>query len=196
MNLIDRAKKMITVPKTEWLAVDAENSTPRSLLGSYVLPMAIISSLGILIMGLLYTGNWGLQYFILRTLIAFIAVPVSFYIALYIVDMLAPGFDSEKNINKSAQLVAYSNTPAWIAGFLSFIPIIGFIILFAGWIYSIYLMYLGLGPLKKTPEDKKVLYMIVAFLVMLIIGFIVSYILGRLLLNSLGYGAYGGFNPW
>jgi hypothetical protein len=25
-------------------------------------------------------------------------------------------------------------------------------------------MYLGIGPLKKTPEDKKVVYMIVSFL--------------------------------
>jgi hypothetical protein len=196
MNLIERAKNIITTPKTEWLVVDAESATPASLLVSYVLPMAIISSLGVLLMGMLYTGTWGIGYFLLRSIISFITVMISFYIASYVVDLLAPNFDSEKNINKSAQLVAYSNTPAWIAGLLSFIPMLGFLILLLGWIYSIYLMYLGIGPLKKTPEGKKLIYMIVVFLLMLLIGFVVSYILGMLFSRPMGYGSYGGFNPW
>lgn len=196
MNLIERAKNIIITPKTEWLVVEAESATPTSLLVSYVLPMAIISSLGVLITGMLYTGTWGIGYFLLRSIISFITVMISFYIATYVVDLLAPNFASEKNINKSAQLVAYSNTPTWIAGLLAFIPMLGFLILFAGWIYSIYLMYLGIGPLKKTPEDKKMIYMIVAFLLMLLIGFVVSYILGMLLYRTMGYGSYGGFNPW
>jgi hypothetical protein len=196
MSLIERAKNIIVSPKTEWLVIDSETAKPQSLLVSYVLPMAIISSLGFLLMGLLWAGTFGLQFFLLRMIITFISVMISFYIACYVVDMLAPSFSSEKNINKSAQLVAYSNTPTWIAGLLSFIPVLGMLILIAGWVYSIYLMYLGLGPLKKTPEDKKVIYMIVAFLLMLLIGFVVNYILGMLLLRSMGYGALGGFNPW
>lgn len=196
MNLIERVKNIIITPKTEWLVVESESTTPGSLLVSYVLPMAIISSLGELMAGMLYTGTLGIGYFLLRSLTSFITVMISFYITTYVVDLLAPNFASEKNINRAAQLVAYSNTPIWIAGLLAFIPMLRFLILFAGRIYSIYLMYLGLGPLKKTPEDKKVVYMIVAFLVILLIGFVVSYILGMLFLRSLGYGPYGGFNPW
>lgn len=196
MNLIERVKNIIITPKTEWLVVESESTTPGSLLVSYVLPMAIISSLGELMAGMLYTGTLGIGYFLLRSLTSFITVMISFYITTYVVDLLAPNFASEKNINRAAQLVAYSNTPIWIAGLLAFIPMLRFLILFAGRIYSIYLMYLGLGPLKKTPEDKKVVYMIVAFLVILLIGFVVSYILGMLFLRSMGYGSYGGFNPW
>jgi Yip1 domain. len=196
MNLIERVKNIIITPKTEWLVVESESTTPGSLLVSYVLPMAIISSLGELMAGMLYTGTLGIGYFLLRSLTSFITVMISFYITTYVVDLLAPNFASEKNINRAAQLVAYSNTPIWIAGLLAFIPMLRFLILFAGRIYSIYLMYLGLGPLKKTPEDKKVVYMIVAFLVILLIGFVVSYILGMLFLRAMGYGPYGGFNPW
>jgi hypothetical protein len=75
---------------------------------------------------------------------------------------------------------------------LSFIPVIGFLIVIGGWVYSIYLMYLGIGPMKKTPEDKKVVYMVVAFLIMIVIGMIVSAILASVLLSSMGYGALGG----
>ncbi|MDQ6755663.1 MAG: YIP1 family protein [Bacteroidota bacterium] len=190
MNLIERVKNIITTPKTEWLAIETETATPGSLLVSYVLPMAIIASLGALIKGFLWAGTWGMQYYLVTVCISFISILISFYIASYVFDMLAPSFNSEKNINRSAQLVAYSNTPTWVAGFLSFIPVLGWLILIAGWVYSVYLMYLGVGPLKKTPEDKKVIYIIIAFIVMLVIGFIIAAILGSIFYGMMGYG-YG-----
>lgn len=95
------------------------------------------------------------MYFIETAIFAFISIIVSFYISIYVIDTLAPTFASEKNLNKSTQLVAYSNTPNWIAGLLSFIPVVGWFLIIGGWMYSIYLFYLGLGRLKKTPEDKK-----------------------------------------
>lgn len=199
MNLIERAKRMLTTPKTEWLVVNAESATPPSLLTSYVLPMAIISSIGQILTGLILVGLLS-RYFIFAAVITVISIIISFYISIYVIDMLAPGFGSEKNLNKSAQLVAYSNTPTWIAGLLSFIPIIGFLLVIAGWVYSIYLFYIGLGPLKKTPEDKKVVYMIVAFIIMIAIVFIISAILmaifGGMLGYGLGYGRFGRFGGY
>ena len=187
MNLIDRAKKILTTPKTEWLVVNSESATPSSLIMSYVLPMAIISSIGRILSGLVWAGAFG-TYFIWFAVIGFVSIIISFYISIYVIDLLAPSFGSEKNLNKSAQLVAYSNTPAWIAGLLSFIPVIGFLLVIAGWIYSIYLFYLGLGPLKKTPEDKKIVYMIVAFIVMIVIVAIISAILMAIFGGMIGYG--------
>ena len=102
--------------------------------------------------------------------------------------MLAPNFGSEKDLNKSAQLVAYSGTPSYVAGLLSFIPVIGGLLKFAAWIYSIYIMYLGLGPLKKTVEDKKIIYLIVAFIVMVAIMLVISAILGSILFTTVGLG--------
>jgi len=107
--------------------------------------------------------------------------------------MLAPSFGSEKNMGKSAQLVAYSGTPSYIGGLLSFIPVIGWIVSLAAWVYGVYLMYLGIGPLKKTPEDKKVVYMIVAFLIMIVLYFILVAILGAILFAALGMTAGGLF---
>ena len=193
MNLIERAKNMLTTPKTEWLVVETETASPQSLLIGYVLPMAILASLGKVLGGLVWAGAFG-TYFFWAAVIGFVSIVISFYISIYVIDMLAPGFGSEKNINKSAQLVAYSNTPTWIAGLLSFIPVIGFLLVVVGWVYSIYLFYIGLGPLKKTPEDKKVVYMIVAFVIMIAIVFIISAILMAIFGGMIGYGVgYGRF---
>ena len=170
MNLIERVKNIIVTPKTEWEVINREAATPGSLFTSYILPLAIFASLGSVIRYFLTVGcmgTWGFKYVIAGALIAFIAVLLSFYLTALIVDMLAPSFNSEKNLGKSAQLVAYSGTPSYIGGFLSFIPVIGPIISIAAWAYGIYLMYLGIGPLKKTPEDKKVVYLIVAFIILI-----------------------------
>lgn len=193
MNLIERVKNILTTPKTEWLVIETETTTPPALLMSYVLPLLVVYSIGSLLGGLFWAGTWGFQYFLISALISFISAAISFYVSSYVIDMLAPSFASEKNINKSAQLVAYSNTAVWVAGFFTFIPLLGWLVLIAGAVYSIYLMYLGIGPLKKTPEDKKVVYMIIAFLVIIIIGAIISYLLRVIIFRAMGYTLLGGW---
>lgn len=188
MNLIERVKNILITPKTEWDVINGETATPQSLLMSYVIPLAVVAAVGPLLTGLLWAGAWGFKYYLITAIIALVAQVVGFYVSTIIIDLLAPSFGSEKNINKSAQLVAYSGTPSYIASLLSFIPIIGFLISIAGWVYGIYIMYLGIGPLKKTPEDKKVVYMIVAFVIMVAIYFIVAAILGAILFAAFGFG--------
>jgi hypothetical protein len=191
MNIIDRVKNILLTPKTEWEVINGETATPQSLLMGYVLPLAIVAAAGSLLKGLLFAGTFGLKYFILTAAIAFIASVISYYITVIIVDMLAPSFASEKDMGKSAQLVAYSTTPSYIGALLSFIPIVGWLIALAAWAYGVYLMYLGIGSLKKTPEDKKVVYMIVAFLIMIVLYFIIVAILGAILFAAMGMTAAG-----
>ena len=191
MNLIERVKNILITPKTEWDVINGETATTQSLLMGYVLPLAIVAAVGSLLKGLLFAGAFGLKFFIISAVIAFIASVVAFYVSVIIVDMLAPSFGSEKNLGKSAQLVAYSGTPSYVGGLLSFIPVIGWLIALAAWAYGIYLMYLGIGPLKKTPEDKKVVYMIVAFLIMIVLYFVVVAILGAVLFAAMGMTAGG-----
>jgi hypothetical protein len=188
MNLIDRVKNILITPKTEWDVIDNETANPQSLLMGYVLPLAIISAVGPLLTGFLFPGIFGLTFFLVTALIAFVSTVLGYYISVYIVDLLAPSFGSEKDLNKSAQLVAYSGTPSYVAGLLGFIPVLGGLLKFAAWIYSVYIMYLGIGPLKKTPEDKKVIYLLVAFLVMIGVTIIITAILGGILFAAIGFG--------
>ncbi len=193
MNLIERVKNILITPKTEWDVINGETATPQSLLMGYVLPLSLVAAVGSLLKGFLFAGVLSLKFFIITAVIAFIASILAYYITVIIVDMLAPSFGSEKNMGKSAQLVAYSGTPSYIGGLLSFIPVIGWIVSLAAWVYGVYLMYLGIGTLKKTPEDKKVVYMIVAFLIMIVLYFILVAILGAILFAALGMSAGGLF---
>ena len=191
MNLIERVKNILLTPKTEWDVINGETATTQSLLMGYVLPLSIVAAVGSLLKGFLFAGSIGLKFFIISAIIAFIASVIAFFVTVIIVDMLAPSFGSEKNMGKSAQLVAYSGTPSYVGALLSFIPVIGWLIALAAWAYGVYLMYLGIGPLKKTPEDKKVVYMIVAFLIMIVLYFILVAILGAIVFAAVGMTAGG-----
>lgn len=187
MNIVERAKNMIVSPKAEWEKIDIENMDMKSVLMSYVVPLAGISAICAFI-GYGFIGidagflrikgiNWGIY----QGIVVFLSAIISVIVATYVVDMLAPSFNSDKNLNKSAQLVGFSYTPALIGGFLSIFPMLGIIGGLFG-LYGIYLWYLGLSPLKHTPEDKKIVYMVVSILVLIVVSFIIGFILSRILM--------------
>ncbi|MBL0145343.1 MAG: YIP1 family protein [Chitinophagaceae bacterium] len=186
MNLIERVKNILLTPKTEWDVINGETATPMSLLTGYVLLLALIPAGCSFLGAMLFTGGlgWGMKYYITLAIISYILSVASFFVFTYALDLLATSFGSEKNINKSAQVAAYSSTASYVAGILSIIPFLGILVSLAGAVYAAYLMYLGVGPLKKTPEDKKVIYVVVVILAVFVAYAIISAILGAVLLAS------------
>lgn len=186
MNLIERVKNMIVSPKTEWTAVEGESDTLSGVITKYVIPLAAVGAIctfiGYAFIGIDY-GFFrmrGMEWGIKMAVISLVSSIVGVIITAFVVDALAPSFGSEKNINKSAQLVAYGFTPAFVGALLTIFPAIAMIGSLFG-LYGIYLMYLGLGPLKKTPEDKKVIYLVITIVVLIAVYFVIGLILGSVL---------------
>lgn len=184
MALFDRAKNILLSPKTEWLVINNETETPPSLLMKYVIPMALIPAIALFIgYGLIgfdalvarISGiNWGVE----MAVISFVSSITGYYICTYVIDALATNFGSDKNIGKSAQLVAYSYTASWVAGIFSILPSLSILGLLG--LYGIYLFYLGLPVMKKTPQDKTAGYMIVSALVIIVVSIVVNLIISRI----------------
>jgi hypothetical protein len=195
MNLIQRAKNILTTPKTEWDVVAAESATMGSLLTSYVLPLSLIPVVATLLNGLVWGGIiWGMKYTIVSAVIAFVNAIISYVIATYAIDLLATNFKSEKNMNSSAQLAAYSCTAMWVVSILGIIPFLGWLGMLAGAAYTVYLMYLGTGPVKKTPEDQRIVYVIVVIVIVIVVHFIIQAILGGIMFTAVLGGMGGAFN--
>jgi ABC-type multidrug transport system permease subunit len=174
MNLIERAKNILLTPKTEWENIKNETVTPSGMFTGYVLPLALLPAAVAFLSGVLWIST---RYGIIMLFTALLSATVAYFIGIYVTDALAPSFNSTKNIGKSSQLVGYSYTASAVASILGFIPGIGIIAALAGFAYSAYLMYLGAGPLKDTPEDKKVIYVVVIILVQFVIGLIIGSII-------------------
>lgn len=188
-SLIDRVKNILTNPKSEWEVINNEPATLKGLLTSYVIPLSLLSAIATFLKFFVFSPLFGIAYALAYTVFAIIVTIVVFVIAAYVIDALAPNFKSEKDINKSAQLVAYSGTAGYVAGILSFIPVLGGLLSLAGAVYSIYLFYLGAGPLKKTPDDQKVVYIVVYVLVSWVIYMVLFSVVAGLLFSSLITGA-------
>ena len=45
MNLVERAKKIILQPKTEWVVIEQESIQPAQLVSSYLIPLALIPAI-------------------------------------------------------------------------------------------------------------------------------------------------------
>jgi hypothetical protein len=196
MNLINRAKNMITTPKTEWLVVASETPDNNKIIMGYVVPLAIAGAvaafigyglIGFNVLGYRYAGvEWGLYQAIMKL----IQVIASVFITAFVVDALAPSFKSEKNMGRSIQLVAYGSTPSLVAGLFAILPMLAWIVMLAGGIYSLYLFYIGLTPIKKTPEENRAGYLIVCILVLIVVYIVLGLILAAILapIWGLGYG--------
>ena len=198
MNLIDRVKNIIVTPNKEWDVISTEQPDAGKIITGYVLPLAGLAAIAAFIgFGLIGISglrgsavNWGLY----QALTILISAIVSVFITALVVDLLAPGFGSEKNFNRSVQLVAYSFTPMWIGGLLSIFPPIAMIGSLFG-LYGLYLLYLGIPKLKNTPADKHVGYFVVTLFVTIVVYFVIGWILSSVLMNIFGltYG-YGGID--
>ena len=197
MNIIERVKNILIAPKKEWNVIAAEEQSLPTTLTTYVLPLALIGAAATLIgwgligksyslgfLGTFTVKGWdiGIKY----GCIALASSIAGFFITTFVVDALAPSFGAEKNINKSAQFVAYSATPSYLGAILAILPSIALLGSLLG-LYGLYLMYLGIGPMKKAPEDKKVVYLIVSILVLIV----TTVVLGMILISVFGLGNAG-----
>ena len=119
-------------------------------------------------MPILGTYRLSVAHGVTTAVIQYVLGLVGVYVSAVVIDKLAPTFQSQSNPIQALKLVAYAWTATWLAGVLSIIPAFGTLGLLAG-LYSIYLFYLGVTPLMKTPAEKVVPYMVVSALVIIVV---------------------------
>ena len=86
----------------------------------------------------------------------------------YVIDKLAPTFESKPNQIQALKLVAYASTASWVAGVFNIIPVLSILGILGG-LYSIYLFYLGLPVLMKSPPEKAMGYTVVVIICAIVI---------------------------
>ncbi len=200
MNLVERIKNICITPKTEWPVIDAETTPTAGLITGYVAPLAGFAAVCGFIGGSLvgysapFMGHFrvpvisGLSMAIFQFVMAIVAV----FVISFIIDALAPSFGGQKNKAQALKVAVYAFTPGWLAAVFNIIPGLGLLALL-GSLYGLYLLYLGLPRLMKSPEDKAIGYtavvVICAIVLSVIIGALVSAVGG---IGMMGAGAMGG----
>ncbi|MGA9773337.1 MAG: Yip1 family protein [Blastocatellia bacterium] len=182
MNLVERAQKILLQPQQEWYVIQQEPTQPAELYTGYIIPLAAIGPVASLIGHTIFGyGLYAPPIFvvIIGSIILYVLSLGGIYVSALIVDALAPTFASQKSINQALKLVAYASTPGWIAGILNLVPVLGILAIIAAF-YGIYLFYLGVPVMMRTPQDKAVPYIVTTAVVCFVIYFIIFAIAGAI----------------
>jgi Yip1-like protein len=179
LNLVERAKNLIVQPRSEWSVIAAEPHTVQDLYSHYVMILAAIPAVATFI-GLSIVGfpafrigvGPGVAYMVIHYLLSLGMV----YLLALLIDALAPSFGGERNFAQAFKVGAFAPTAAWLAGIFNILPALSILSL-AG-LYSLYLLFTGLGPVMKTPEDKSLPYAAVIMIASLVLYVVIAAVAG------------------
>ena len=185
MSFFARVRHMIFSPAREWQVIGTERGSIKTLFFQYVVPMALVPAVasffgyGLVGANGIYFRVSGLFWGSAMAIDNFITSLAVFWFGTYIVNALAPGFGSTRNTGKSARLVAYAYTPAWVAGLFYFVPSLQELVVLG--LYSVYLFYLGIPVLRPMRDDQRVTYTIVSAILLIIVRFVVGLLIVNLI---------------
>lgn len=180
MNLFERVKGILLNPRAEWAIIEREPGDMAYLFMNYVAILAAIPAvcgfIGSSLIGISLPGLGTVRVPIVTGLVgAVVGYLLTFamvYIVALLADLLAPTFQGQKNFENALKLVVYSYTPAWLVGVFLLIPSLGFLTILG--LYGLYLLWTGIPPLMKAPQEKSIVYTLAIIVCAIVIGLIVG----------------------
>src|SRR4051812_13476274 len=137
-SLVERAKNIITRPKTEWPVIAAEPATVGSLYRNYIMILAAIpvvaTALGLLLFGInliIVTVRPSIGYVLSQAIVSYVMTLIGVFVIALIIEALAPTFGGQKDRVQALKVAAYSYTAAWVAGVVTIVPMLGLLVLLA-----------------------------------------------------------------
>ena len=195
-DIVSRVKAILMSPKTEWPIIAAETATIADLYKNYVIILAAIPAIALFIsmsiVGLGF-GRMSIGTGLTMAVVTYVLSLVGVFISALVIDALAPTFGSAKDQIQALKTAVYSMTAYWVASAFQIIPGLGSLVVLAGGLYGLYLLYLGLPFTMKTPADKTVPYTTV----IVVCTIVVMVVLNMVLFGIVGASQFagGGFSP-
>ena len=140
MNIIERAKNICLTPTTEWPVIAGEQTSAGALVTGYVAPLAAIGAVAGFLGGSLigrtvpFIGTYRMPVVsgVALAVFSFVMAIVGIFILSLIINALAPSFGGQKDSAQAFKVAVYSYTPAWVAGVLQILPLLGLLGILAG----------------------------------------------------------------
>jgi hypothetical protein len=190
-KIVARVKAILTTPKTEWSVIAAEPDTVKGLYLNYIMILAaippLVSFINYTLIGSSTLGvsiHISLVGGIVQLVLQYLASLGVVYLLAFIVNALAPSFGGEKNLLQGLKTIAYAWTAYWIASIAFIVPWIGGLVVLAGVVYTIYLMYLGLPQTMKSPADRSGAYTAVAMIIGIVVTWLINMIIAGIFLKA------------
>jgi len=185
-GLVARIQAILLKPAETWDLIAAEADSIPAIFTGYVVPLAVVAPVCGVLAAVVF-GHLGLLWAIVAGIVSYVLSLGMTYVMAFIVNALAPSFDGRKDVLSAFKLVAYAGTASYVAGICQLLPILGGLLALAAFIYSLYLFYLGLPKLMKTPADKSVVYIAVVAICGIVMSALIWAVVGGI--TAVGVGA-------
>ncbi|HLI64757.1 MAG TPA: Yip1 family protein [Caulobacteraceae bacterium] len=196
-SLIARAQAILFKPTAVWDEIDAEPATVRGLFTGYAAILAAIPALSSFLGSVAFSALFG-AYGLVRGLISGLVTAVlmyalslvSVFILSLLIDALTPSFDGTRDATKATKVAVYTATATWVGGVLLFLPVLGALLYWAGFVYTCVLLYFASTKLMRPPADKAAGLGAVTIVIAVVLNGIlwwVRAIVGAILLVSLAF---------
>jgi hypothetical protein len=153
MNLLERVKNILLQPREEWRVIEAEKTSVMEMLVRYALPLSAIGPLASIVDNSLFGARIPIMESFIGAVSVFVLQLNLLFIIAFIIATLARVFSGQQNFSQAFKVAVYTATPTWVASILNVFPALGPVVVLAA-LYGIYLLYLGLPVLMKSPPDK------------------------------------------
>lgn len=180
MDIIQRVKDILLSPKQTWPVIEAESTDNTTLYTQYLMILAAIPAVaGFIGMSIFGVSAMGMSIRVpfvaglVNMVVGYVLSLAMVYVLSLIADALAPTFGGQKDSMKALKLIAYGSTAGMVGGIFSVIPALSALGLIAS-LYSIYLLFLGVPVMMKSPQEKALPYTAV----LLVCGLVAGMILG------------------
>ena len=202
MNLIERARAILTRPKLGIAGTAAEPATTSSLVSGYAALLASLPALGMLFALILFAGGSlasGIGYALILLLLLYLLRDLGLTLLMgKVAKPLSRAFGGSGDGMNAMKLAVYAATPIWIAGFIFALlaPVVGslaYLLLLAGFAYAGYILYLGSGPLLAVPQAQAPIFAGIMTVIWLILWFLANDFVSRIVLSMVFSGALRGY---
>lgn len=168
--------RLVLSPGEEWRTIGDEAPEPRSVLGSFVLPLACVPAAAWSIKLSLFGGEgaqgaegaaMGFAQVLQSGLTVWACSALSVLVLALSIYVLAPLFLPSRNWPRSLQVAAYSSAPALLGGVILAIPDVAYLALLPAF-QSCYVMYAGLKLVLDVKEDNAAEYVALSIVLLTI----------------------------
>lgn len=180
MNLVERVQAILLKPKETWPVIAQEAGDVASIYKNYLVILAAIPAVATFIgLSVVGAGMFGVSFRVpfvaglVNMVVGYVLSLVMVFVLSLIANALAPSFGGEKNPLNAFKLIAYASTAGMVGGIFSLLPGLSMLGVLAS-LYSIYLIYTGIPPLMKSPQDKAIGYTVVIILCGIVAAIIVG----------------------
>ena len=179
--LFGRVKGILLQPRLEWAIIAAEQTTVKGLFNRYAVILAAIGPVAKLVNDLVIGGDGPIKALLLAACYYGVNLLLAYILGI-VIDGLAHNFGSQKNTVQSMKVAVYAMTPYWVVGALCLLSVdLGSTLAVLSGFYGIYLMCLGMGALKGTPQGKTVGYAAAVTVIWMILACVVMGMIGSVI---------------